>query len=153
MDIGLQTLQANGTRIKLSGNILTLLLCIVDSDPVEPGDTSTPAWVWDGTYLKTTSSVPGHETMTEKIIEVTTLGSLIEPINPSVVEASAYLPMEKMAQVNSRGITWLLEEDIILAAIDLIWKCALKMKILPSSFTLIRIIGTASNFPYHSVHQ
>ena len=92
MDIGLQTLQANGTRIKLSGNILTLLPCIVDSDPVEPGDTSTPVWVWDGTYLKTTSSVPGHETMTtDKTIEVTTLGSLIEPINPSVVEASAYL--------------------------------------------------------------
>ena len=59
--------------------------------------------------------------------------------------------MEKMAQVNSRGITWLLEEDIILAAIDLIWKRTLEMKISPSSFTLIHIIGTASEFPYRSV--
>ena len=91
----------NCTRIKLFGNILTLLPCIADSDPVESNGTLTPAWVWDGMYLKTTSSVPGHETVTtNKIIEVTILRSLIEPINPLVVEASAYLLMEKMAQVN-----------------------------------------------------
>ena len=82
--------------------------------------------------------------MTEKVIKIGMLGSLIEPVNPSIVEASIYLPAEKTAEINSRGVTWLLEDDVLMTAIDLIWKHALEMKIPVSSLTLIWVTGGMS---------
>ncbi|KAF9229768.1 hypothetical protein BS17DRAFT_763264 [Gyrodon lividus] len=118
-DINLKTLQVNGSKVKVTGNVLTLLPCT--HKPVEPEVRSKSAWVWNGAYLKTDYPIPGHEGMTtERVIEICMLGSLIEPVNPSVIEASEYLPIEKTAEINSRGVTWLLEDDILTTAINLI---------------------------------
>ncbi|KIK76637.1 hypothetical protein PAXRUDRAFT_28940 [Paxillus rubicundulus Ve08.2h10] len=100
-DINLKTLQVNGSKVKVMGNVLTLLPACT-CEPADPDGQSKPAWVWNGAYLKTDSSTPGRKgMMTEKVIEVCTLGSLIEPVNPSIVEALAYLPTEQTAEINS----------------------------------------------------
>ena len=148
-DINLRTLHLNSSKVKVTGNVLTLLSCTWK--PVESKAQSKLAWVWNGAYLKTDSPVPGCEGMTtEKVIEIGMLGSLIEPLNPSVVEVLVYLPAEKTAKINSRGVTWLLKDDVLTTAINLVWKCALGMKIPVSSLTLIRVTGGMSKqFPYH----
>ena len=149
-DISLKTLEVNGAKMKVTGSILILHPYVIE--PAEPEARSQLAWVWNGAYLKTDSPIPGLEGMTtDKVVEVTTLGLLIELVNPSIVDASAYLPAENMAEINSWGITWLLKDEILSTAVDLIWKRALEMKIPLSNFTLIRVTGEMSEqFPYHS---
>lgn len=150
-DISLKTLDVNGAKMKVTGSILILHPYVIE--PAEPEARSQLTWIWNGAYLKTDSPIPGCEgMMTDKVVEVTTLGSLIELVNSSIIDASAYLPAENMAEINSRGIAWLLEDKILSTVVDLIWKCALEMKIPLSNFTLIRVTGEMSEqFPYHSM--
>lgn len=78
------------------------------------------------------------------------LGSLIELVNPKVVNTSAHLSAEMTTEINTHGLTWSLENEVLKAAVNLIWKCSLEMKMPVSSLTLLRINTTMSNqFPYH----
>ncbi|KAG9309781.1 hypothetical protein JVU11DRAFT_10155 [Chiua virens] len=95
-------------------------------------------WVWTGGYLKSLSPVPKANLSVQ--------GSLTEPVNPSVVAASEYLPNEHRTEVNSRDITWALKEDVLEAASTTIWKRLDDLKVPISSITLLS--GRYDGFPY-----
>ena len=145
----MKTLQENGSKVKISGNILLLVpspslsndLPDLDSSP------SSVTWVWNGGYLKTGSTVPGVNVVTQKVVEMSTLGSLIELVNPSVVEASSHLAADKSMEVNTSGLTWSLKQDPLDAAIDVIWNRLLGMKMPVSNITLVRA-DVSEHFPY-----
>ncbi|KAF8452819.1 hypothetical protein L210DRAFT_939148, partial [Boletus edulis BED1] len=77
-------------------------------------ETSENTWVWTGGYLKSSSPVLNTNVSTRKVVELSVHGSLIEPVNPSVVTASKHLPNEHCAEINSWDITWALKEDVLL---------------------------------------
>ncbi|KAI6109750.1 hypothetical protein F5141DRAFT_1063906 [Pisolithus sp. B1] len=136
-DIHIKTLQANGSKIKISGNILTLIpseLTLNSGSPVSEFDLT---WIWMGSYLKASTPVAGLAITTQKVIEISTTGSLIELVNPNVVIASAHLTTEKTKEINSQGLTWSLENEALNAAVDLIWKRMLELKIPVSSIALL----------------
>ena len=54
-NINLRTLHLNSSKVKVTGNVLTLLSCTWK--PVESEAQSKLAWVWNGAYLKTDSPV------------------------------------------------------------------------------------------------
>ncbi|KIK74377.1 hypothetical protein PAXRUDRAFT_19941 [Paxillus rubicundulus Ve08.2h10] len=58
------------------------------------------SWIWTGAYLKTASTVPGLKVTTQKVVEVSTTGSLMELINPDVVSASTHLGDDKRKEIN-----------------------------------------------------
>ncbi|KAF8423690.1 P-loop containing nucleoside triphosphate hydrolase protein [Boletus edulis BED1] len=78
-------------------------------------ETSENTWVWTGGYLKSSSPVLNTNVSTRKVVELSVHGSLIEPVNPSVVTASKHLPNEHCAEINSWDITWALKEDLVWA--------------------------------------
>ena len=139
-DVNIKTLQAGGSKVKVSSSVLVLV----------PSHTETNlTWVWNGGYFKMVSSVPGLNTVNQKVVEVSVLGSLIELVNPKVVDASGHLSAEMMMEINMRSLTWSLENEVLEAAIDLIWKRSLEMNMPVSSLTSLRINTTMStHFPY-----
>ena len=146
-DINVKTLQENGSKVKISGNILLL----VPSQSCDPPDLesvpSSVTWVWNGGYLKSASAVPGVDAVTQKVVEISTLGSLIELVNPSVVEVSSHLSVDKSTEVNASGLTWSLKQDPLDAAIDVIWNRLLGTKMPVSNITLVRA-NVSEHFPY-----
>ncbi|KAI5999885.1 hypothetical protein F5J12DRAFT_895123 [Pisolithus orientalis] len=136
-DIHTKTLQANGSKIKISGNILVLVPSESTLNSRSPDFEFNLTWIWTGAYLKTSSTVPGPTITTQKLVEVTAIGSLVELVNPSVVLASAHLAAEKTKEINSQDLTWSLKNEALKVAVDLIWKCMLEMKILVSNIALL----------------
>jgi hypothetical protein len=103
-------------------------------------------WIWTGGYLKTLSPVSIANVSTRKVVELSVHGSLIEPVNPSVVTASKHLPNECCAEVNSWDITWALKEDVLEAVGTTIWKHLGDLKVPISNITLLS--GRYDGFPY-----
>ncbi|KAI6113864.1 hypothetical protein EDD16DRAFT_1709288 [Pisolithus croceorrhizus] len=95
----------------MSGNILTLVpseLTLNSGSPVSEFDLT---WIWMGSYLKASTPIAGLAITTQKVIEISTTGSLIELVNPNVVIASAHLTTEKTKEINSQGLTYVGVED------------------------------------------
>jgi hypothetical protein len=105
-------------------------------------------WIWNGGYLKTASIVSGLDITTQKVIEISALGSLIEVINPNVVDVSSHLAGDKTSEVNMSGLTWLLGQEPLDAAMDVIWTRLLEMKMPVSNITLL-CADISEQFPYH----
>ncbi|KAG9309942.1 hypothetical protein JVU11DRAFT_9974 [Chiua virens] len=139
--INVDTLRSPAAKVKISGDLLLL-----HHVPVVDLETSMNMWVWTGGYLKSLSPVPKANVSTRKVIELSVQGSLTEPVNPSVVAASEYLPNEHRTEVNSRDITWALKEDVLEAASTTIWKRLDDLKVPISSITLLS--GRYDGFPY-----
>ncbi|KAI6156771.1 hypothetical protein BKA82DRAFT_9900 [Pisolithus tinctorius] len=147
-DIHTKTLQANGSKIKISGNILVLVPSELTLNSESPDFKFNLMWIWTGAYLKTSSTVPGLTITTQKLVEVTAIGSLVELVNPSIVLASAHLAAEKTKEINSRDLTWSLKNEALKVAVDLIWKHVLEMKILVSNIALLGVDTASKLFPY-----
>lgn len=114
-DINVKTLHENGSKVKISGNVL--LLTAVELTNPKP----TVMWIWTGGYLKMASSVPGLDVTTQKVVEVSATGSLIELINPTVVTASMYLAGDNTREINTHDLTWSLDHEALQAATEQIW--------------------------------
>ena len=138
-DINIRTLQENGSKIKISGNILLLV-------PSESSELEF-SWIWTGAYLKVASSVPGLDMTTQKVVDLSTIGSLIELINPDVVTASTYLGKERTKEINAHDLTWSLSHEALQAAVDQIWTRILDKKIPVSDVALVRL-KASQEFPY-----
>jgi hypothetical protein len=134
--------------VKISGNILLLVPSQSSDLPDLESAPSSVTWVWNGGYLKIASAVPGVDVITQKVVEISTLGSLIELVNPSIVEASSHLSVDKSTEVNTSGLTWSLKQDPLDAAIDVIWNRLSGMKMPVSNITLIHA-NVSEHFPYH----
>jgi hypothetical protein len=147
-DINVKTLQENRSKVKISGNILLLVPSQSSDLPDLESAPSSVTWVWNGGYLKIASAVPGVDVITQKVVEISTLGSLIELVNPSIVEASSHLSVNKSTEVNTSGLTWSLKQDPLDAAIDVIWNRLSGMKMPVSNITLI-CANVSEHFPYH----
>lgn len=89
--IKMATLMSSQGNVKVMGEILTLV----------PSKMSEPdvLWVWTGSYLKTTSIVPGMSVRTLKVVTISIPGHLLELVNPHVVDAQDHLSPEQMDQV------------------------------------------------------
>ncbi|KAI6008633.1 hypothetical protein PISMIDRAFT_690710 [Pisolithus microcarpus 441] len=149
-DVHIKTLQANGSNIKISGNILVLVPSELTPISESPDSEFNMTWIWTGSYLKAASPVPGLAITTQKVVEISTTGSLVELVNPSVVTASTHLTAENMKEINSRDLTWSLDNEALKMAVELIWKRMLEMKIPVSNIALLRVDATNGPFPYCS---
>jgi len=138
--INVNTLRSPAAKVKISGDLLLLHHTVVDLV------TSENVWVWTGGYLKTLSPVPNANVSTRKVVDLSVHGALVEPVNPSVITASKYLPDERRTEINSRDITWALKEDVLEAAGMTIWKRLGDLKVPISSIALLS--GRYDGFPY-----
>ena len=146
-DIKVKTLQENGSKVKISGNIL-LLVPSQSNDLTNLESSPLMTWIWNGGYLKTASIIPGLDVTTQKVIEISTLGSLIEVINPNVVNVSSHLTGDKTSEVNTSGLTWSLRQEPLDATMDVIWTHLLEMK-MPVSNIILVCADISEQFPYH----
>ena len=135
----MNTLLSPVAKVKVNGDVL--LLC-----PSTDSDAADGSWVWTGTFLKSLSPVPNANISTHKVVEFSVHGTLVEPVNPSVVTASQHLSIEHRAEINSQDITWSLKEDVLEAAITRIWKQLSDLKVPVSNITLMS--GQCDGFPY-----
>ncbi|KAI5994112.1 hypothetical protein F5J12DRAFT_726460, partial [Pisolithus orientalis] len=131
-DINFDTLLSVAGKVKITGEILTLLV-----SPLTPDDDCF--WIWNGVYLKASSPLPGSNVSTQKVVEMTTLGALIHLVNPSIVTAANYLPSEHLAEVNSHGITWAISNNTLEVAVNVLWKWIVDSKLAVSNITLMQI--------------
>ncbi|KAF8835724.1 hypothetical protein BDN67DRAFT_1015279 [Paxillus ammoniavirescens] len=138
-DINIRTLQENSSKIKISGNVLLLV-------PSKSSELEF-SWIWTGAYLKTASTVPGLEVTTQKVVEVSTTGSLMELINPDMVSASTHLGDEKRKEINKHDLTWSLSHKPLQAAVNQIWTWILERKIPVSDVALVRL-NVSEELPY-----
>lgn len=97
-EINLNTLTSTVAKVKVNGDLLLLL-------PSSDQQMAMGLWVWNGGYLKSDSPIPNTNTSTCKVVEVSVHGTLIEPVDPSVVTASLHLAVEHCAEINSHDIT------------------------------------------------
>ena len=114
----MKTLQENGSKVKISGNIL-LLVPLQSNNLTNPESSPSMMWIWNGGYLKTASIVPGLDVTTRKVIEISALGSLVEVVNPNVVDVSSHLTGDKTSEVNTGSLTWSLRQEPLNAVVEL----------------------------------
>ncbi|KAG1744936.1 uncharacterized protein EDB91DRAFT_1080471 [Suillus paluster] len=126
------------TTNKVTGEILTLV----------PSQTSEPdvLWVWTGSYLKTTSIVPGMSMCTLKVVTISIPGHLLELVNPHVMDVQDHLSPEQMHKVNSKGVTWAVADEALQAAVGLLWMKVAELKMPINSIT--SLTSENSGFPY-----
>ncbi|KAG1741482.1 uncharacterized protein EDB91DRAFT_1248037 [Suillus paluster] len=132
------TLTSPRGNVKVTGEILTLV----------PSRTSEPdvLWVWTGSYLKTTSIVPGMSMCTLKVVTISIPGHLLELVNPRVMDAQDHLSPEQMHEVNSKGVTWAVANEALQAAVGLLWMKVVELKMPINSIT--SLASENSGFPY-----
>ena len=82
------------------------------------------------------------------MIEISALGSLVEVVNPNVVDVSSHLAGDKTLEVNTGSLTWSLRQEPLNAIMDVIWTRLLEMKMPVSNITLVRA-DVSKQFPYH----
>lgn len=146
-----ETLLSQKSNIKLSGEIMVLLPSSFDASetPASPPMSPSLTWVWNGAYLKTWSPIPGTELKTEQVVTVTVYGHLTECINPRIVTASQYLSEDQACEVNSRGLSWAVDDDALQAAIELLWKNFVDSKVPISSLAILN--HQCSGFPHQKL--
>ncbi|KAG2129459.1 hypothetical protein DEU56DRAFT_915172 [Suillus clintonianus] len=112
------TLTSPRSNVKVTGEVLIIL----PSTSNHPMTDSSLQWIWNGSYLKHVSPVPGTDRTTLKVFTVSIAGHLLKTINPTIIDAFEHLTHDQAAEVNSKGTTWALSEDALHLAILLLWK-------------------------------
>ena len=115
----------------MTGEVLNLL----PSPPLKLDDDYL--WIWNGSYLKMVSPLPGSNVSTQKVVEVTALGTLIKLVNPSIVTAADYLPTECLSEINSHGVTWAISNDTLEVAVEGLWKWMMDSRLPITNITLM----------------
>ncbi|KAG1796728.1 uncharacterized protein HD556DRAFT_1441420 [Suillus plorans] len=128
--------------VKLTGQILTL---IPTHQPVEQC-----SWLWMGDYVKTRSEIQGIKQTTEKVVEITAPGLLVELVNPETtcVRMRNDINSDKFFALNNLGNTWIIEELALSLACDTLWRNACGHSISIKNILHIPTPSDPSMFPY-----
>jgi hypothetical protein len=127
---------------KITGQLLSLI----------PTDTSLDAaqmFLWDGGYVTAWLVIQGTSDSMARVIVVTVLGPLVEPVNP---EPTFFCLCEDInsdvfSQVNGGQSTWQIPQDAMQAACNLIWAKTTQMKLSLRSIVSVTPLDMKS-FPY-----
>ncbi|KAG1863130.1 hypothetical protein F4604DRAFT_2030060 [Suillus subluteus] len=128
--------------VKLTGQILTL---IPTHQPAEQR-----SWLWTGDYVKTRSEIQGIKQTTEKVVEITVPGLLVELVNPETtcVRMRDDINSDKFFALNNLGNTWIIEELALSLACDTLWRNACEHSISIKNILHIPTPSDPSMFPY-----
>ncbi|KAI6006348.1 hypothetical protein F5J12DRAFT_783100 [Pisolithus orientalis] len=88
-------------------------------------------------YLKASSLVPGLSITTQKVVEISTTGSLVKLVNPNIIMASAHLPSDKAKEINSQDLTWLFPYCLMDGSTPLICKAETLQLLSTKAITVI----------------
>jgi hypothetical protein len=129
-------------EVKLTGQILTL---IPTFQPAEQR-----SWLWTGEYIKMKSDIQGINQSTDKIVEITVPGILVELVNPEMtcVRMRSDINSDKFFASNNLRNTWIIEEAALSLACNTLWRKACKNNITLKSIIHLATPSDPSTFPY-----
>ncbi|KAJ7852233.1 hypothetical protein B0H13DRAFT_1904730 [Mycena leptocephala] len=114
-------------NIKLTGQILRLKAVAASSDDTtvefgETADDSTWTWLWMGSYLMGKSTIKNTQILMDAPHTISVFRHVVEIINPKAVAAHDRLSVDEMQEINLTGTTWALDDLLLCALIDELWK-------------------------------
>jgi hypothetical protein len=129
--------------VKLIGQISTLVLT---HQPLAEQHSR----LWSGNYVKTSSKIMGILKTTEKIIEITVPGLLMQLVNPDTtcVCFCDDVDSDGFCTLNNIGNTWVVRESALTLACDTLWSKACKHDIALKAILQVPCPCTPSDFPY-----
>jgi hypothetical protein len=130
-------------NMKLASQILTLV-------PTRQPLAEQRQWLWSGNYVKTSSNIMGISKTTEKIIEVTVPGLLMQLVNPDTtcVRFCDNVDSDDFCALNNIGNTWAVGESALTLACDTLWSKACEHDIALKAILQVPSPCTPSDFPY-----
>lgn len=130
-------------NVKLAGQILTLV-------PTRQPLAEQRQWLWSGNYVKTSSDIMGISKTTEKIIEVTVPGLLVQLVNPDTtcVCFCDDVDSDDFCALNNIGNTWAIGESALALTCDTLWSKACEHDIALKVILQVPSPCTPSDFPY-----
>ncbi|KAK7059407.1 hypothetical protein R3P38DRAFT_2496243 [Favolaschia claudopus] len=147
-DIPIGTIGNVEAKIKLTGQIVHLESVEATSADIVGDDGSSPvkdstSWLWTGAFLTCASKMKGFSVSTVKPVLITVPGTMVELINPAVVEAHGRLSEDAMKNINSAGTTWALHHPYLTVLLNQLSQRLADLRGLPS-------VTESAKFPYQS---
>ncbi|KAK7016105.1 hypothetical protein R3P38DRAFT_3569764 [Favolaschia claudopus] len=147
-DIPIGTIGNVEAKIKLTGQIVHLESVEATSADLVGDDGSSPvkdstSWLWTGAFLTCASKMKGSSVSTIKPVLITVPGTMVELINPAVVEAHGRLSEDSMKNINSAGTTWALHHPYLTVLLSQLSQRLADLRSLPS-------VTESAKFPYKS---
>ncbi|KAG1749180.1 hypothetical protein EDD22DRAFT_958083 [Suillus occidentalis] len=129
-------------NVQLTGQILTL---IPMHQPLEQC-----SWLWTRDYVKTCSKIQGIKQTTDKVIEITVPGRLVELINPEMtcIHMCTDINSDKFVALNNLRNMWIIEESALSLACDTLWHTVCKHSITIKNILSVPTPSDPSMFPY-----
>jgi hypothetical protein len=108
------------------------------------------SWLWMGDYVKTCSEIQGIKQTTEKVVEITAPGLLVELVNPETmcVHMRDVINSNKFFALNNLGNMWIIEESALSLACDTLWCNTCEHSISIKNILHISTPSDPSMFPY-----
>ncbi|KAG1763515.1 hypothetical protein EV702DRAFT_1220308 [Suillus placidus] len=129
-------------EVKLTGQILTLI------PTFQPAEQCS--WLWTGEYVKMKSDIQGINQSTDKIVEITVPGILVELANPETtcVRMHSNINSDNFFALNNLGNTWIIEEAALSFACNTLWRKACENNIILKSIIHLATPSDPSTFLY-----
>ncbi|KAG1821706.1 uncharacterized protein BJ212DRAFT_1477557 [Suillus subaureus] len=130
-------------NVKLVGQILTL---VPTCQPLP----EQHSWFWSGNYVKTSSEIMGISKTTEKIVEITVPGLLVQLINPDTTCVCFHddVNSDDFCALNNIGNTWAVGESALTLTCDTLWSKACEHDIALKAILQVPSPCAPSDFSY-----
>ncbi|KAG0701125.1 hypothetical protein DFH29DRAFT_1000528 [Suillus ampliporus] len=136
-------MKSTRTTAKVTGQLLTIL-------PTHPSPESLQlSFLWNGGYVKARSAIQGTTDSTERVVSISVIGSMIEPINPepTFIRLRDDINTDDFSEIKGGQSTWQVSADTLQAACDLLWAKAVEMKFPLNSISSVSP-SDPKNIPY-----